>query len=264
MLSNNAIIAIVSAVVFVGGGAAVYYYNHRAPPAVQSISPAPIAQAPPIAPEPPAHHPVPSAVGDAQPLPELNDSDPPILESLTTLFGAKPLEEFLNPQDIVRHLVVTIDNLPNKKVALRLSPVKQMPEKFIAEGTQDAPVLSAQNYARYAPFVRIVQAADAKSVAAIYFHFYPLFQRAYEDLGYPGQYFNDRLVQVIDHLLDTPDIPASAALTQPNVFYEFSDPELQARSFGQKAMIRMGKENAAALKTKLRQLREEVTKQTRN
>ena len=259
MLSNNAIIGIASAVVFVGGGAAVYYYNHRTQP-VQSAQPAPVVEAPPMAQEPPEHHPVPGPVADAKPLPELSDSDPPLLESLTALFGAKPLEEFLNPQDIIRHLVVTIDNLPNKKVALRLSPIKQMPQKFLTQGTPDSPVLSAENYARYAPFVRIVQAADAKSVAALYFHFYPLFQRAYEDLGYPGQYFNDRLVKVIDHLLETPEVAGPVALTQPNVFYEFADPELQARSFGQKAMIRMGKENVAALKTKLRQLREEVTK----
>jgi len=33
-----------------------------------------------------------------------------------------------------------------------------------------------------------------------------LFQQSYEDLGYPGQYFNDRLVEVIDDMLKTPDV----------------------------------------------------------
>ncbi len=31
-----------------------------------------------------------------------------------------------------------------------------------------------------------------------------MLQQTYEELGYPGEYFNDRLVAVIDHLLQTP------------------------------------------------------------
>ena len=41
---------------------------------------------------------------------------------------------------------------------------------------------------------------------ALYVRLYPLFQRAYEELGYPGQYFNDRVVEVIDSLLATPNV----------------------------------------------------------
>ena len=46
---------------------------------------------------------------------------------------------------------------------------------------------------------------------------------------------------------------------QPKVLYEFIDPELQARSVGQKIMIRMGHENSDQIKAKLREIRREVT-----
>ena len=50
----------------------------------------------------------------------------------------------------------------------------------------------------------------------MYKQYYPLFQQAYVDLGYPEGYFNDRLVEVIDHLLATPgrDRPGAAAATE--------------------------------------------------
>ena len=41
--------------------------------------------------------------------------------------------------------------------------------------------------------------------------------------------------------------------------YQFADPELEARSAGQKIMIRMGSENAARIKAKLQEVRRELT-----
>ena len=48
------------------------------------------------------------------------------------------------------------------------------------------------------PLVTLMKSMDTQQLADLYFRFYPLFQQAYEDLGYPGQYFNDRLVEAID------------------------------------------------------------------
>ena len=98
-----------------------------------------------------------------------------------------------------------------------------------------------------------------KQLGALYIRYYPLFQEAYEDLGYPGQYFNDRLVQVIDHLLQTPEVRGPIQLKQGRVFYEYADPALEARSAGQKLLLRMGAANEALVKQKLRELRVVVT-----
>jgi len=78
-------------------------------------------------------------------------------------------------------------------------------------------------------------------------------------LGYPNGYFNDRLVQVIDVLLATPEPTAPIELVRPNVMYTFADPNLEARPAGQKLLMRMGPENAAAIKAKLTELRAIVT-----
>jgi hypothetical protein len=167
------------------------------------------------------------------------------------------------PENLVRNIVVTIDNLPRSKTAVERRPVKPTPgATIVIAGTSTAEetmTLSEANFARYEPFVKLVQATDSKQLAAVYLHYYPLFQEAYEDLGYPDKYFNDRVVEVIDHLLESPTPRGPVRLTQPRVYYEFADPALEARSTGQKLLIRMGNANATQIKAKLRELRTQIT-----
>jgi len=242
-------------VVVIGAGVALYYNRTHNQPET-----APVAQteAPPAV-APPVQHPI-EEVADEKPLPALAESDAQVQDSLVGALG-RSIEQVLVPKDIVRHFVVTVDNLPRKKTAVQLWPVKPIGgELAVAPGGE--PTLSPDNAERYAPFINIVKNADVAQVASMYRHFYPLFQQAYVDLGYPDGYFNDHLVEVIDHLLATPDIAGPIKLTQPSVYYQFADPSIEERSAGQKAMIRLGSKNAAIVKEKLRALRKEVVKQS--
>ena len=105
------------------------------------------------------------------------------------------------------------------------------------------------------PYVRAFEAVDTGKLVAVYVRFYPLFQQAYAELGYPSRYFNDRVFEVIDHLLAAPDAKGSIALTQPKVLYEYADPALQDLSAGQKILVRIGSDNEARVKAKLRDIR---------
>jgi hypothetical protein len=107
--------------------------------------------------------------------------------------------------------------------------------------------------------VAAVSQLDAKQLGALYIHYYPLFQESYQNLGYPNGYFNDRLVEVIDNLLATPEPKGPIELVRPNVMYTYADPALEGRTAGQKLLIRMGAENAKAIKAKLTELRALIT-----
>ena len=251
-----------AAIVIVLGGVGYVTYNFfaggaaNAPPKSQ-VMPPPMAA--PSA-EPAVHNPIPGdASGDAsKPLPTLADSDSALAEALGQLFGQDTVAAQLVRENIVRNIVVTVDNLPRQKVAVERRPVKATAGATRVTGDADSGdvvTLNVKNYARYAPFVKAVQAADVQQVGALYFHWYPLFQQAYEDLGYPGKYFNDRLVESIDDLLKTPDVAGPIRLVRPKVFFEYADPAVESRSAGQKLLIRMGPDNAAAIKAKLRDLR---------
>jgi Protein of unknown function (DUF3014) len=251
-------------IVLAGAVAIGVYYRFYSQPAAPEQAPvvAPHAAASASS-EPAIQHPLPEGVqngADATALPALNESDSLVHDSLAGLVGSRPVEQFLVPENIVRHLVVTIDNLPRKKVAVDLRPIKPTAGQTVITSQGDITTLSDANFARYAPFMKLVQSTDVKTLATIYFRLYPLFQQAYEDLGYPGKYFNDRLVEVIDHLLEAPDVQGPIELVQPKVFYQYADESIEDRSAGQKLMIRMGPANEKVIKAKLRDFREEIAK----
>ncbi len=243
------------AVIAVAVAGFIYFSDEEEVPV--EAPPAAVAEQPADSAQPAVKYPVP-APPVAQPLPPLNESDQPAQGAVADLIGQEAVERFIVPEQLIRHMVVTIDNLSNEKVAERLRPVKPTPGTFAVGGSEEAPVLDSSNYARYQPFVQLISTVDTAQLVATYTRYYPLFQEAYENLGHPPQYFNDRLIEVIDHLLETPEPLEPIALVRPSVQYEFADPELEARSAGQKVLIRMGRENAAAIKDKLRELRSEI------
>jgi hypothetical protein len=244
----------VACVVLVAAAGAWYYWHtrgaHVETPPVAAVVPAPSA-APPT--EEPIQHPVP-ADAPKQVLPSLADSDVPFKEALIQAAPAS-LGQFLIPDSIIRHIVVTVDNLPRQKLPLEKRPIAPAAGTFSADGDELHATLDTANFQRYEPLVSMMQKADMHQLANVYLHYYPLFQQAYETLGYPNGYFNDRLVQVIDMLLATPQIAGPIDLVRPNVMYVFADPTLEARPAGQKILIRMGVDNANAVKAKLTELR---------
>ncbi|MBV8910981.1 MAG: DUF3014 domain-containing protein [Gammaproteobacteria bacterium] len=221
--------------------------------------PAPPAAAPPAsaASEAQVAHPIP-AEGGTGALPTLNDSDAMVRDSIAGVLGKHPVEQFLVPQNIVRHVVVTVDNLPRHHLGVELRPVKPTRGQTVTATAGGGTTLSEANYARYAPLVHVVEGTDVKAVAVVYERLYPLFQQAYEDLGYPGKYFNDRLVEVIDDLLQTPEITGPIQLVQPKVAWQYADQSIESRSAGQKLLIRMGAANARVIKAKLREFRADI------
>jgi len=251
-------LAWLAAVIVIAGGAA-FWWHFRAepPPEVPPVASAPPAPAP-VAAAPAIEHPLPPPAADAPPLPPLADSDRAASEMLATLFGHEAFARFFVGDDVIRRFVTTVDNLPRATAAQRLFPVRPVPGGFVASGSDDAFVLGADNGLRYRAYVLAMEQVEAKKLAAAYIRYYPLFQSAYRELGYPNGYFNDRLVQAIDDMLAAPEL-ATVALVQPKVLYQYADPALEARSAGQKIMMRMGPANEARVKDKLRALRREIT-----
>lgn len=247
-----------------GLGAAAWYFRDALlppdePAAVVAATPpeeAPPALAGPAYPLPPPETEAADAV--LVPLPPLDDSDSYFLLALTDIMGGD-FRQLLATEAVIDRFVATVDNLPRSHVAERVRPVGRLTSTFAAEPSGDDYVLGPANFARYDAIINLVVTADNGRIIAMYRRFYPLFQEAYARLGYPDAYFNDRVVEVIDHLLATPEPAGPVRLVRPNVLYEFADPALQALSSGQKLLLRMGPEHRARVQQKLRELRDRVT-----
>jgi hypothetical protein len=150
--------------------------------------------------------------------------------------------------------VATVDSLTSRQVPPQMNPVKTADGKFIAETEGETVTMSTQNFARYDGFVTLMQSADTDALLSMYQYYSPLFQVAWEENGGQGQ-FNDRLLEVIDHLLETPDVPGPVYLSKYEAVYLFEEPELEALTAGQKILVRMGSANAELVKVKLLEIR---------
>jgi hypothetical protein len=261
-----------------------YYQSSRPDPEQESAAAADLVQpeapraVPVEEPEPEPSEPttLPEAPQDYQPEPEvtenlplLEESDPLMIDALSGLAGEAAVMQYLVPEDIVSHIVATIDSLTGRQVPGLLLPVQGPGGEFEATA-DDRPgvvitneegdpvrqyVLDPVNYQRYTAYVEIVEAVDAQNLLATYREHQHLFQQAWRELGYPQGSFDERLGLVIDHLLETPEPAGPIRLIKPEGAYLFADPGLEQRSAGQKTLIRMGNENARRIKAWLRKVR---------
>ena len=198
------------------------------------------ASAPPPPPPGPAKTEAPAPTGPrfpvaskpSEPLPTLKESDVTVVESLKGLVGADRVAKLFVPENLIGNIVATMDNLPREHVSRRLWPVTSPGGTMKTSGRDDKLAISADNGVRYKLYVEAFDKADPAAVVGAYVHFYPLFQQAYVELGYPNGYF------------------------------KYADPDLESRSSGQKLLVRLGPDNEARVKAKLREYRKEVVAQT--
>lgn len=249
-------------VVIVVVAVAAWWYFTRMPGVDFSRQgPEPSGPATTSTPPEPIEHPISEAqTGPASattaPLPPLDTSDNPAAAALSALPGAQGLADLLLARGLIPHLVATVDALPRHTIGVSILPLRTPKGVFTADTSSGQPELDSKNFERYTPYMKLVEAVDSRTLVTWYVHWYPLFQQAYRELGYPQGYFNDRLMAAINDMLAAPNAqPPIALAATADGHYVFTDPTWEALSVGQKLMIRVGPDNERVLKAKLRSVR---------
>lgn len=236
----------------------LYKPDEPAPEQVVIVPPPPPAAVTP--PMPVERHPIPAADPSAAqaPLPDAEQSDTLYRQALAKLFGEKSLKSLFHSDRMIRRFVATIDNLPRHQPLATMMPVKPVAGAFLLDHHDGELSIAPANDQRYVSYLRIMVAVDPQRLVDMYVSFYPVFQKAYRELGYPDGFFNDRLIEAIDNLLVTPDVAPPIALEQSKVLYTYADKSLEERSAGQRIMLRMGAENRAKAIQALIAIRKEL------
>ncbi|MFV2055287.1 MAG: DUF3014 domain-containing protein [Thiohalomonadales bacterium] len=197
-----------------------------------------------------------------KPLPQLNSSDKPIKEVVEQILSNKYFGETLRLEAVILRFVVTVDNLTKAKLPSKYRLVRPASGKFrVTENKATGSYsIDAENNERYASFMLRLIGINVESLLAVYIYYYPLIQEAYDSLGYSNRYFNDRFVEVIDHLLKTPKVSYPIEVLRTTIGYKFADPNLQSLSAGQKIMLRVGSDNQTILRKTLAMLRASLVK----
>ncbi|MBX3607616.1 MAG: DUF3014 domain-containing protein [Piscinibacter sp.] len=267
----------IAAVVLALLGLAAWWWQRNPPVTVPPVPPVaePTPVATPAAEPAPAsapaiRHPIePPATAQAAP-----PAAPDLEDQLLDLFGRKTVLALLRVDGFARRVAITVDNLGREQAPSRFWPAQPTPGRLVVQAQGGNEVIGLDNGQRYTPFVLMAETVDLRQVVALYRRMYPLFQQSYEEIGYPGRYFNDRLVEVIDLLLATPEpagplrvrLPVADGPVQPKrpwVLYEFEDPALRPLSAGQKILLRMGPVNERRVKARLTELRRLVASPAR-
>jgi len=266
-MKKDWIAAVAAVVLLVLAAAGLWWWVEGRKPVPPAALP-PAATAPPpvvaLAPSEPAIR-YPVEVPVAASAPQALDA------ALAEVFGRKAVLGLFQLQDFPRRFVATVDNLGRAQAPVRMWPLNPVGSRFGVDRRDGGEQVAASNAARYAPYVQLIESVDLRQVATLYARLYPQLQQAYEELGYPKRYFNDRLVEVIDQLLATPEpegplkvhLPAIAVPVKPErpwVLYEFDDPALQSLSAGQRVLLRMGAANEQRVKVRLTEFRHLITR----
>ena len=193
--------------------------------------------------------------------------------AVTSFLGSKAALTFFQLEDFSRKFVATVDNLGRSHAPPVAWPISPTEGRFTVQTHDGATVVSSDNGQRYTPLVLLLESINVALAVDLYVRMYPVLQQTYADLGYPNRQFNDRLLQVINHLLATPSAPQVMAVqltevkgpipsVRPWVRYEFADPAFEALSSGQKIMLRVGSVNQNRLKARLSVVRQEILKRS--
>jgi hypothetical protein len=202
---------------------------------------------------------------DVEPLPEqvepdpepLDTSDPAVKASLieSSSAGDETVNRMLVDEGLIQRFVVSVTNLANDEMAPNhqlLTPPEQSFRVYSQAGKQ---WIDAASYKRYTPYVDMLESFNNEALLNIYGIYKGDIQAKYAEIGNPDQDFNSVLLEAIDQLLDTPEVPVPVEVYTDSVAYKYADDRLENLSEPQKQLLRTGPDNMRRIKAKLRELK---------
>ncbi|WP_412727768.1 DUF3014 domain-containing protein [Alteromonas sp. D210916BOD_24] len=222
--------------------------------------------------EPEVFEPIPTAPAveleekeEVEPLPEpvvvdpepLDVSDPAVkralLESSTS--DEDTVNRLLVNEGLIQRFVVSVTNLANDEMAPNhqlLTPPEQSFRVYSQAGKQ---WIDAASYKRYTPYVDMLESFNNEALLNIYDIYKDDIQSKYAEIGSQGKDFSTVLLDAIDQLLDTPEVPVPVEVYTDSVAYKYADERLENLSEPQKQLLRTGPDNMRRIKAKLRELK---------
>ncbi len=186
-------------------------------------------------------------------LPSLNDSDAFVLEGLRALNNGAALIRVLADEQLVRSIVVLVDNIGRGSYPQTGLPYKGMQQEMpVSNIDENLFVMDASAHARFDQIIDTFVAVDADQAVMLYRTLQPLFQQAYAEIGYRNVDFTDTLRSAINIVLRAPNVEGPYQLVKPSVMYLYADANIENMAQVQKQLIRIGPENTQKLKAKLR------------
>ena len=180
-------------------------------------------------------------------LPPLEEMDPFLRTLLSGLSSHPQLAAWLATDDLLGGLATAIDRLAQGQTPARdLAPLRPA-GAFTVTTRGGQTVVSPASFARYDALVAAVASVDPAKLADAFRLIEPRLAEAYARQGHAGS-VRDAVQRAAAVIVGTPDTPETLALVPTVAGYGYADPKLEALPAAQKQLLRMGPENAAAVR----------------
>ena len=190
-------------------------------------------------------------------LPRLNDSDSFVAEKISELSSGTSLLSYLVDEQLVRRAVVLVENISRGQYPQTALPYKPIVEEMqVSSDDGRLFTMEAASYTRFDAAVAAFVALDTEQAVGLYRLLSPLLQQAYAEIGFRDAEFEQALIKAIDAVLSAPEIEGPFQLVKPSVMYLYADTRLEELANMNKQLIRLGPENSARLKAKLREFKQ--------
>lgn len=189
------------------------------------------------------------------PLPSLDDASPALVDEAT---AAGLAVDMVDSENVVRKLVVLAESMANGEIVREALVVRGPESRFVVQEIDHQLYIDERTYARFDDLALWFYNLDTDALVKLFNRFEPLFVEAHDEIKQPGSRLRDRILDAIAILLDTPEPTGLLALKDDKVMYTFADPELESLPPAQKQLLRLGPDNRALVKTKLREIRQRL------
>lgn len=192
-----------------------------------------------------------------EPEPEpLDISDAAVKTAILALSEMPELAQVLVNDDLLRRFVVFTNNLAEHEIAENHRFLEIPSGSFRIYRQANKEWIDAASFKRYTIYAEALDSIETEGLIALYATYKPELNNIYAQVGDPDEDFSDRLMQAINHLLDTPEIPIPVEVYSDSVMYKFRNERIESLSAPQKQLLRTGPENMRQIKAKLREIQE--------
>ena len=223
--------------------------------------PAPALTTPPPAPppapvvaeieEPPPEPPPPPPAPVEEPLPRLEESDDAVRDAVGDIPLGTAGQQYLIPGNIIERSASLIYLMAQGDVPYKLLPVSRPKAAFPISDDGTQVVTDPAGFERYDALTQWLESLDLESLLSSLEWFIPLFREAWSYYGEDPAAFDMAVVMTLDLVIATPEMDLSEArLIRKEAVWIFEDPAIEGLAPIQKQVLRMGPENAEAIKTK--------------
>ena len=194
------------------------------------------------------------------PMPEpLDISDGTVKTKLLQLSDYEAFAHLLIDEALLQRFVIMTNSLADDQLAANHQVLLPPEQSFRTYQQADKEWIDPASYKRYTPYIDVLESIEVDSLLDLYAEYKPAIDNIFAEISDPDAKFEDRLMNTIDLLLDTPAVPEPIEVYTESVMYRYKDSQLESLTAPQKQLLRTGPENMRRIKAKLREIKQALS-----